>query len=565
MKISWVCSHFMKLPSQKLQHNTKRHPTFHAFSVAVLVCITATVCLVSQQTPVSAQAAPCGIVEGIDYPIDITDTLEGGFDDFALFRARFGGLHAGIDIGFNRRGEPVRAAARGRVTYSDINGWDTEKGVVIVEHIFPDGSLRYSLYGHMEQSDSYFFPLVGTCVERGTILGTIGWPSRGLPHLHFEIRDFLPNDGGPGYAQVNPLSLGWYHPLDFTLLWRARLNPATTGYAAFRDFPRLPPVLMDNGLLVIAHENRLAAYAPPTTPLWDIQMDGIVTGLLALPGGRVIAHSQNGQAIQIQGGRIVATWSAPGRSEPLVSWNEIIAFVTPDGGIATYTPMGEPLWVVDGDGDGGRIVGFQAGTAGFAIAHRLGGITRWRAVDAMGNVVWDQSFERTPLFTPSSEGWLILDGMDVLRIDARGSNTLASTGVVSGRASALITDVFGTIYIYASDRNRTFLALNADGSERWRTQYPVGVELPPLMDVGGGCLLYTLDDDGMLNAFSTADGSLVNQLQLYAGGVQNNHPQARLLVADASDQVLLGSGFLSMLAVNGAVLGGAAFQDCLLG
>lgn len=529
------------------------------------ICILLVVLWGISLSDVRAAQPACGIVDGVDFPIDITDTIAQGYDDFALFRARFGGLHTGIDIGFNRRGEPVRAAARGRVTYSDINGWDTEKGVVIVEHTFPDGSIRYSLYGHMEQSDSYLFPLEGSCVERGSILGTIGWPSRGLPHLHYEIRDFLPNDGGPGYAQVNPLTLGWYHPFDFTLLWRARLNPATTGYATFQDYPILAPVLLDNGLLVIASGDHLRAYTPPTTALWNIQMEGVITGVAALPGGRVIAHSRSGQAIQIQDGRIVATWDVEGRDEPFVLWNEIVAFITSQGGVAAYTPLGQMLWEVEGTGAGGRIVGFQSGAAGFAVAHRIDGRTRWRAVDAAGNVVWDQSFARTPQFTPIASGWLLLDGTDILRIDGGGATTLANTAAAPGRASALTSDALGSIYIYAGDGERTLLSLNPDGAIRWRVRYPVALQLPPILTVGGGCLLYSLDDDGMLNIFSTADGALVNQIQLYAGGVQSNHPQARMLRVDSQDRILIGSGFLSLLALDGTILGSAAYDDCRLG
>jgi murein DD-endopeptidase MepM/ murein hydrolase activator NlpD len=124
----------------------------------------------------------CGIVESFDYPID---NLVEDYDDFAQFRSRFGGNHLGLDIGFDRWGEPVRAAAKGRVTLSNIEEWDTEKGVVIVEHTFPDGSIFYTLYGHMEETDAIKFPQVGQCVDQETILGGIGWPSRGRPHLHY--------------------------------------------------------------------------------------------------------------------------------------------------------------------------------------------------------------------------------------------------------------------------------------------------------------------------------------------------------------------------------------------
>ncbi len=36
--------------------------------------------------------AACGVVNAIDYPIDIHDTLEDNYDDFARYRERFGEL-----------------------------------------------------------------------------------------------------------------------------------------------------------------------------------------------------------------------------------------------------------------------------------------------------------------------------------------------------------------------------------------------------------------------------------------------------------------------------------------
>ena len=57
------------------------------------------VMLVVLLLPAAAQnqdAAPCGIVDSFDYPID---NLVAGYDDFGLYRARFGGNHTGLDIG----------------------------------------------------------------------------------------------------------------------------------------------------------------------------------------------------------------------------------------------------------------------------------------------------------------------------------------------------------------------------------------------------------------------------------------------------------------------------------
>src|SRR5512140_2905516 len=108
--------------------------------ILVLLILLALLLTPSPQ-PTHAQGAnPCGIVDAIDYPIDGV-SIEN--DDFGMYRAGFGGRHTGIDMAFARYGDPVRAAARGLVTFSDPAGWDTEKGVVIIEHVFPDNSLFF--------------------------------------------------------------------------------------------------------------------------------------------------------------------------------------------------------------------------------------------------------------------------------------------------------------------------------------------------------------------------------------------------------------------------------------
>ena len=87
-----------------------------------LICLLCIVPLMLGPGQTTAQAQPdCGIVDAIDYPIDISETITEGYDDFGLFRARFGGMHTGIDVGFNRRGEPVHAVARGRVAITPIH------------------------------------------------------------------------------------------------------------------------------------------------------------------------------------------------------------------------------------------------------------------------------------------------------------------------------------------------------------------------------------------------------------------------------------------------------------
>ncbi|MBA3873914.1 MAG: M23 family metallopeptidase, partial [Anaerolineae bacterium] len=251
----------------------------------------AAICLLVAPYAVQAQSGSCGVVDAIDYPIP-TENLVRGYDDFGLFRKEFGGNHTGVDLDFDHWGDPVKAVARGLVTYSNPLGWDTEKGVVILSHDFPDGSRAYSLYGHVEETNTIKLPAVGTCIERGQVVAAVGWPSRGRPHLHFEMRIILPRDGGPGYVANNPLDEGWYNPLDFVALWRAKLSPAFLKAISFDSVASLPPTQMDNGAYLTASGSLISAVVPDQA-LWQIQTDSPINGIAPLSGDRVVAHSSS--------------------------------------------------------------------------------------------------------------------------------------------------------------------------------------------------------------------------------------------------------------------------------
>jgi hypothetical protein len=79
---------------------------------------------------------------------------------------------------------------------------------------------------------------------------------------------------------------------------------------------------------------------------------------------------------------------------------------------------------------------------------------------------------------------------------------------------------------------------------------------------GDGCLFYTLDADGMLNVFASADGKLLNQMQFYAGGNQSSSPPARLLRLDAHGHLSVGSGFLTVVTLDTAKLADSASVNC---
>ena len=530
------------------------------FAILLLLVIVSPAALTAQTS------APCGVVDSMGYPID---GLVEGYDDFGLYRARFGGNHVGIDIGFDRWGDPVRAVAKGRVTYSDTEGWDTEKGVVIIEHTFPDGSIVYTLYGHMEESDVMRFPEVGSCVSQNSTLGGIGWPSRGRPHLHYEIRRFLPNDGGPGYATNNPLDEGWYHPLDFTQLWKMRLEPGFVSATTFDSVPGLPPILLDSGKFVLASGSTLSGgMQDDGSELWQVETDGVITGIAGLPDDRVIAHTRNGQVLTLQNGRYVSLWTVDGLDEPFITLGETLVFATPGGGLEAHNAEGEPLWSLSPVSSAARVTQFTGSGDQVAIGVRAdeGGVL-WRLVDAAGQINFEATFDQQPVVAPAWDGsWVGLDGAQFKRFSNGQNHTYSSINTAPGRTAAVTSDLLGNAYVYLAEPSNMLVSLDSEGVVRWQTEYPASTfSLSPLMDTGSGCLLYMLDMDGFLHMFNANNGDLVHQVQLYAGGERNSSPRARFLTVDANERIQVGSGFLSLVTLDGWALAGDAMDGCLLG
>lgn len=522
---------------------------------------------------VQAQAdltAVCGVVDAVRYPLDdlAETTLARGYDDFARFRTNFGGNHTGFDMGFNQHGDPVRAMARGRVTYSDIEGWDTEKGVVIIEHLFPDGSLIYSLYGHIEEANDITLPRLGDCVAMGDTVGAVGWPSRGAPHLHFEVRTFLPDDGGPGYVTTNPLREGWLHPLDFIHLWQFRLMPAFETYTTFQDTPTLPPVVQENGVVVIASGNVVQAVMPPAAVISRITTDGPVSGLVRLPDNRVVTYTENGQTAILTNGRFSALWTVGALPEAPVVLGEVIVFVTEGGGLEAYDPAGQQLWTAPPLAQRDvRLALFRGSQDQAAVAVIASEGVLWRVVNAAGEILHEATYQRAPVVAPlPGGGWMLLaDGM-LWRIINGAAFEVAPVSEAHTASARMTVDTVGNIYAFLGDSTQTLMSWSPLGGLRWRVERAVsGGVLPPLLRTDNGCLLYLLDSDGRLNLYEASSGERAAQVTFYAGGNQSRRPNARLLEVDSGGHVRVHAGFLTTISLDGAVLGADVIDACLLG
>lgn len=538
----------------------------------IMVCLGLSTSVASAQETTAVPDSDCGVVDAIQFPVESieTVTIPQGYDDFAITRSQFGIHHTGVDVAFRRQGDPVYAAARGRVTYSDIRAWNDQRGVVILAHDFPDGNRYYTVYGHMEETDEYVFPQVGDCLEMGDVVGAIGWPQDSAPHLHYEVRRILPDDGGPGYHDTNPLEAGWLHPLDFTRLWQARFSPAFIDFLTFTTPMTVPPVWADGGAAATAAGDSVLFSAPHDGGTqWRVTMDSLVNAVVALPDNRVVAHARSGQTVVVAGGRYEALWTVPGPDQPFMLLGDTLIFVTDGGGVTGTTTTGEPLWSVPpvdqatGDvtyfGSNGRTVGVSVETGDGAL---------WRMVDGSGALLDERVFADTPLVAPvPHDGWLLLGDGDILRIHNGGGQVTGQVDVQPRHAVQLAADFMGNSYLYLGDAQRTLLALDPSGALRWQTTFPETstTAYPPLLAVDGGCLLYGLDVDGRLLVYDAYTGDLITQSGLYAGGNRNRHPSARLLRVDADGTVHLSAGYLSMMTLDGRALGGEVFDTCPVG
>jgi hypothetical protein len=103
--------------------------------------------------------------------------------------------------------------------YAQPEGWNRDKGVVIVEHVVgEERQVIYSFYGHLDPPSVVLEP--GSCIRRGETVGNIGKP-RTSPHLHFEMRTHMPYAPGPGYWEEDPTVAGWLPPSQ--TIWQQRM------------------------------------------------------------------------------------------------------------------------------------------------------------------------------------------------------------------------------------------------------------------------------------------------------------------------------------------------------
>lgn len=179
---------------------------------ALLMMAGALLCTLAP-TGYGAVTARCQLADGFDFPVGKPDA-----SGYYKSRGYTSNGHLGEDWngaggGDSDYGDPIYAAARGVVIVSENVrvGWGN---CIIVRTAYRerDGSLKMvdCLYAHLNERKV----AVGTLVERGQVVGTMGGNSGMYPvHLHFEMRKNL--QIGMNRSQFARDSSNYYNPTEF--------------------------------------------------------------------------------------------------------------------------------------------------------------------------------------------------------------------------------------------------------------------------------------------------------------------------------------------------------------
>lgn len=482
----------------------------------------------------------CGLANTISYPVDTSQFRL--VQDFAALSTRHQGrYHTGEDWAATRGtsyGQPVRAAAAGRVTYSSERGWGRDGGVVIIEHRFASGDIAYTQYGHILPTATMPFPPRLSCVQAGQVIGTIG-DARPAPHLHFEVRSGSPDTPGPGYSRELPQTLNWLDPGRFISNQQAWLHQAHAWHVVLSDGQRgpiAPPLMLADQSLMILTDNFLRRVTPDGRILWRYTLEGPAVSITGHQGSPLLTYADGTmQRMSLDG--------APGES-----WQVAASFAGAPftlGDALVYPASGGGLVAIDNTR---RIILWQqadaepflrahvTGVDNVALIALLSPDNRMRVYDADGAPIDDKSLRGPASFITGPEGGLFAYTRGGFwRIGADGLWSLAMVSAPSMQPAGAALRAEGRLILFDGERMQVY---NQDDSLLW--ELPVnGVTGLSELDLIGGRLLLT-STGGDIAAIST-EGRLCAQLRVYSepgARVWSDLGPDNLLRVAVADQVL---------------------------
>lgn len=483
--------------------------------------------LLAQPTAFVAAQAQCGYVDNIDFPVDTS--LFSIVQDYAAPSARWQGrFHSGEDWFIDRNlaagsargtayGEYVRAAANGRVVFSDPGAWGFDGGVIVLEHVFPDNSVAYSMYGHITDETGVAFPAVYTCVRRGDIIAAVD-DVRPVPHLHFEIRASTNTTPGAGYVWLDPEELGYRRPSKFVQNWQTWLQGVYRWRVDLADElgPAAPPAQLEDYSLVYLDAasgvDRLVRATPDGRVLWRVLLskDGVGVGLER--DGVNLFYADGEVQFVARDGTLGQAWSL---GEPLqgapVSAFGLQLFRTPNNQlVAVDTAARQIAWRID---DVQPIVRSALGTEVLGLVTEApDGSAELLIIDSRGTLL-DRAFLSEPgaLAVDGQGGLLALTRGGLWHIDNDGQWTLSTIPVIGNRDAALRVGPEGTQYIFDG---LTLTAYSADNVGLWQVPMSRRIEGENQLMLADRWILLT-SSDGDVIAWQTANGAECGRARIW--------------------------------------------------
>jgi len=482
-------------------------------------------------SPVVAQDQ-CGGVDSVQFPVD-TAQFE-LVQDFAIASPRHQGrYHTGEDWFYTNGqvpgrtvGQPVRAVANGLVLLSGATAWGVDGGVVILRHQLANGSYFFSQYGHIAQNDDIRLPSRLSCVQAGQIIAVVG-DARPAPHLHFEIRVFVPgsdtNPGdnpGPGYTREHPFDLGYRQPTAYITNLQAQLTNISTWQFMGREVGEQPaPLLLNDNSLLYVDGNILRRLTTDGRVLWRVEQTRTPIFLFGYQANSHLVTGDGGvHVINLENGAYIRSWN--------LGFEPVSAPVRIAGGWAYASNSGELMAVAD---DHVNMLWRKEGVPAFSKGMATSSLIALQSVEnqlwllSAGGDVLHRSDLREGVSLAGGSGGMIaytMGGLWQISPSAEWS-LLAEDAPAGGEGHGLMVGDDGRIFILTDELLEIY---SPQGERLSQVRLPQRLEgyvsLARYDDV-----LFIISSDGDLLGLRE-DGLICGQLRVYGGGNGQNHWQA---------------------------------------
>jgi len=496
---------------------------------------------------IHAQSSDCGVADTINYPIDTNFfTLS---QDFAIASPRHQGrYHTGEDwyAGRNQTyGQPVSAAARGRVTYAYTLGWGRDGGVVIIEHEFPDGTIAYTQYGHITETETYPFPSRFECVEPGQVIGIIA-DARPAPHLHFEVRVANPDVPGPGYSWENPFDEGFREPDKFIRNMQTRLQ---SGYAwhvftsdgnPTTDYNQIaPPLILNDNSIMFFEGDIIKRATQDGRVLWRKTLERTPVSIVGYQGFPIVSYADGTMQTINSEGDIGEAWSLDVSlaGYPLAVGDWWLFPTTDDKIVGLSADLREVVWEVDNIPEFTRwhVTGDTSDFIIGLITVDDEILTLSQSGDILDRALLRDSGSLSSL--PDDNGILVYSRGGLWQINQQGEWSLymdsAPTGGYSSSALALDD---GRLFLFDGQSLRAY---NTDETEIWSADLGTNISGRVNLSWEDNYILLTSTGGNIITV--RPEGGICNRVQVYgrdSGLLWHNLGADNTLRVAIADQII---------------------------